>query len=468
VDIKKVFKIESFVIVMKREVGVYILAFVFIAIAFFGISHFGNYSTGFAVLNQYATEDSCASGGYTWTNTTTQNCSTVTNCVNTTVDCEPCLQYEDINGTQGNCTSWSSCTNETCRDEENCVAVVTGGQCTGDICGEDHLSLCSDETNCSFYGGHWYDGGCHFYECSSDDNCDSGYECVSHACSEIDNDEEALQNETESDSLLTEAVVPLENTEATQLSSIDIPESSLYSGDSEVIKWTVTNSGMLPLYSCNLKFGDDYASWISFNENAADIGFGSQKEFSFGVSVPKGTADGAYTLTVSIDCVGITNSKTYVVNVLNEKLGLDIVDIERTNKGKVRVDYSLEELSGQNQTVEVNFSLLNSEGQEVSNASENRNLSSNLTKEFKIYIPINKSLEGNLTLFVVYDSAIYSSSLNEPVILGSPVGGFAIFEGIGTGGSIILVLVVLLVLAAVFVVVRKIRRKYKFKKNNSI
>jgi len=459
---EKVFKIESSMFVMKKGVNTYFVILLFIALAIVCVYYFGGKLTGFAVIGEYTNESSCVSHGYIWTNFTNQGCTNTTNCVNITINCEPCLAYEDINGTQGNCTNWSICTsaNQTCTTTQNCTTVVVGGQCTGDVCDSSHLNLCLTETNCaSPGGGHWYNNVCNSAECASNSNCNSGYECISGVCIV-----EEVVNETIEEEIIVPVELPVEIIEPTKLSSSDIPVSSLYSGDSQTIKWTITNVGILPLYSCNLKFTGDYASWISFNENNADINLGGQKEFIFNVSVPEDTNEGSYSLSVSVECAQISESKTFVVNVLNEKLGLDILSIERTSKGRVRIDYSLKELSGENQTVGINFSILNSAGQEVSNASANKNISANLMKEFKIYIPINKSLEGNLTLSAIFDSSIYSSSVKEPIVLGAPVGGFAIFEGIGTG-SIIILAVVVLSLIVLFVIVRRIRKKPKNKKS---
>ncbi len=449
---------------MKKVVSKYVAVFILAVFLILGVYYVGDKFTGFAVLGQYTNESSCVSSGYAWTNFTNQSCTDIISCVNITVNCEPCLAYEDINGTQGNCTSWSICTstNQTCTTTQNCTTIITGGQCTGDICDSSHLSLCLDETSCtSPGGGHWYSSVCNSAECASDSNCNSGYECVGGVCTEVE--AEAVANETIEEEIIVPVETPLEVIEPTKLSSSDIPVSSLYSGKSQTVKWTITNTGTLPLYSCNLKFGGDYASWISFNGDNVDINLGGQKEFIFDVSVPDGTNEGSYSSSVSVECAQISESKTFAINVLNEKLGLDILSIERISKGRVRIDYSLRELSGKNQTVEINFSILNSAGQEVSNASANKTIDANLIKEFKIYIPINKSLEGNLTLSALFNSEIYSNSVQEPITLGAPIGGFAIFEGIRTG-SIIILVVVVLSLIALLIVIRRIMKKSKDKK----
>jgi hypothetical protein len=196
------------------------------------------------------------------------------------------------------------------------------------------------------------------------------------------------------------------------------------------------------------------------------LGAGEQKDFVLNISVLDEIREGPYSLDISVECLEITASKEFIINVLKEKLELSIINAERVKKDKVKVSYSLEELYGENQNVELYFSLLNSAGQEVSNASANRSIDANLTKEFKIYLPINESLEGNLTLSATFDSEIYSSFAQEPIILGSPIVSFTIFEGVGVG-NIVLLVVVVLFLIILFIIVRKIKKNYKIVKKKS-
>lgn len=464
---------------MKKVVGRYVIVFILAAFLLVGVYYMGSKLTGFAVIGNYTNESGCVAHGYIWENFTNQSCNDVISCTNTTVNCEPCLTYEDINGTQGACLNWTSCINQNCTTSQNCTSVVTGGQCTGNVCDSSHLSLCLTSGGCGAVGGYWYNSTCNAqaecvpktcgflnYSCGSIGNgcggtlacgnCSSGYTCNSGTC----------KSSAVAPVVETPVVTPTEIPVATtKLSSTDIPASSIYSGSSKTIKWTITNAGTLPLYSCNLKFTGDYASWVSYSGNNADIILGGQKEFAFDVSVPRGTNEGSHSLTVSVECAQVSESKAVVINVLNEKLALDILNTKRTTKGRVRVDYSLEELSGGNQSVEIFFSLLNSGGQEVSNASTNKSIDANATEEFKIYIPINKSLEGNLTLSTKFNSEIYSNSVQEPIVLGAPVGGFAIFEGIGAG-SIVVLVVVVFALIAILIVVRRMMRGKSNKKIN--
>ncbi|MDZ4226559.1 MAG: hypothetical protein U1B79_00420, partial [Candidatus Pacearchaeota archaeon] len=113
------------------------------------------------------------------------------------------------------------------------------------------------------------------------------------------------------------------------------------------------------------------------------------------------------------------------------------------------------ELTGEDQDVEILFTIVDASGLSVANISQNSSVDANETDDFRVNIPINETLEGNLTLSAAFNSQVYSSSVLEPISLG-PVTGGAIF-GEGGAGSIIVLVVVVLVLGAVFFVVRRMR-----------
>lgn len=249
---------------------------------------------------------------------------------------------------------------------------------------------------------------------------------------------------------------------ALQLTAGDIAALTINPGASSTITWTLTNTGTNPLSACILKAQGDLASWIAAPEDSQNLNPGEAKNFVFTVSVPESLTDGANTLSVSVECAETAAGKDFTVNVVNEKIGFEIVGVARNSDSNVRVTYSLTELSGVDQNVSLAFLILDSASQQFGNASENRTISANDSNQYRINIPINGSLIGenltNFTLSAAYSSPIYSDSVAEPIQLG-PVsggllGGFAIFEGLGTGGSIVVIVVVLALAVLLFVVVR--------------
>jgi hypothetical protein len=459
---------------MNNGVRIYVATFVVLVLAVIGSYYLGeNFNlTGNVVFNQYTNESTCLANNYTWTNFTNQTCTNVTNCVNQTYEynCEPCLQYEDINGTQGNCTNWTICsnTNQTCTIEQNCTTEIIGGECTGNICDDDHLSLCLNSTTCNSSSGYWYNSSCNKYQCTLDVHCSSGNVCKSKKCVQaivVEAPVEAPVEEPVVQAPVVEA--PVEVPEVKELTANDIHSFSLISGNSKEVKWIVKNTGNVQLSECKLSSNGDYSSWISFVSEIPNINAGEQKEFALNVAVPENTSEGNYSLRLFTNCTGASISKEFILNVLSEKLEVSILETERTSKGKVKVQYSLQELSGKEQEVNLYFSLVNSAGQEVSNISINKSIDANKLKDYKVSLDVNKSLEGNLTLAVKFNSETFSNSVQEPISLGSFIGGFVIFEGVETGSIIIFVLVVLALVLSL-VIIKLMRRNNKKEDKNKI
>ena len=266
--------------------------------------------------------------------------------------------------------------------------------------------------------------------------------------------EEETTTEEETEETVPE--VPVETPTVTQISLGEVPGQDIIQGDSRQLTISVQNTGTVPVTSCVLR-GDD-SGFVTVTDSAKNINAGEGATFSFSVSVSEETSPGAYTLGLSVDCAEVTASREVTVNVLQKKLDFNIMNVQRTRGDRVRVDYTLTELSGEAQDVEVLFTIIDASGLQIATTSQNSSVDANKTDDFRVNIPINESLEGNLTLSAAFNSQIYSSSVLEPISLGAPIGGFAIFGGEGGAGGIIILIIVVVVLGAVFFVVRRLRK----------
>src|SRR3989344_2173125 len=251
--------------------------------------------------------------------------------------------------------------------------------------------------------------------------------------------------EEESESITGAVVqVPVAPTEAiepakvTQITASDIASFTVIPGSIHEIKWSAKNTGTEPVSTCTLKVGGDFASWVSASEDSANLNAGDSHEFVFTVDVPEDTEDGSYPVSVSVECAETSAGKTFNLNVEKKKLEFDIIDAQRTRNDRVRVLYS--------------------GNKELANFSQNRSIDANSTDEFTANIPINESLQGNFSLSANANSEVYKTSVLEPITLGTPVGGFAIFgQGLGKGSILILVAIVLALVVIIFVA-RRMRK----------
>lgn len=249
------------------------------------------------------------------------------------------------------------------------------------------------------------------------------------------------------------------NPTITEVSSSEIASPNLIPGGSTDLVFTLQNTGTEPVSACALNPQGDLATWITSVEDSKNLNSGDSAQFAFTVNVPEDTPDGSYTLSVSADCAETASSRDLIVNVEKPKLGVDLISSERTKANRVRVVYELTELTGENQNVEVYFALLDENNIEVANATENRSIDANATKDFRINIPVNESLEGNLSLSGNFNSQVYSSSVLEPISLGAPIGGFAVFDIGSVGkGSIAVFVGLVVVFLVLFFSVRKMKR----------
>lgn len=461
---------------MRKEISFLVIAAI-IALGIIIVYYWGGQPTGFFVFEQYENQTACESAGYVWENITEENCTDISNC---TVCEEGCVaNYTEIlcvEGCQETCEENVTCTvceegcvanyteilcEEGCQETcQICEEIVVDAQCVGDICDEDHLDLCLDEDSCEDIGdGYWYDANedgnstCNEYECATDSQCDENSECLDGFC-EVIEEEQELEQEIPILEEQIPVLIPV-------LGADNIENIKLNPGASAEISWNVVNNGQVFLTSCSFETSGDYVDWISFaGEGSTDIGIGNTANFDFSVSVPEEIEEGEYALGVTVRCSQVYVSKQFTLQVETKKLEFDLIAADRTRLDRVRIIYSLGELTGEPQDVQLKFVLIGAGTEEITFIEENRSLNANSTKEFRTNMPINESLEGELELVVNYNSEIYSSSVREPIVLGAPIGGAAIFEEIGTG-EIAIIVIVLISLVLVLFVVKKIRSSGK-------
>ena len=154
---------------------------------------------------------------------------------------------------------------------------------------------------------------------------------------------------------------------------------------------------------------------------------------------------------------------------VEKKIGFDIVSVQRAGSDNVRIIYILKELAGENQEINVSFSLLDLNNNKVAEVVELKEIVADSSEEFSTDVPLSRDFEADeLNLRANFNSEIYSSSVLKPVTLGGSIGGFAIFDlgNIGRGRAV-LFLGVLLALIIIFIIIRKIRksREKKVPKN---
>ena len=85
--------------------------------------------------------------------------------------------------------------------------------------------------------------------------------------------------------------------------------------------------------------------------------------------------------------------------------------VGRNDENNVIIDYSIFELSGVNQNIEIEFLLFDSDNNRVATLIDNRNVPADSEQSFSISFPLDSSLSGNFNLLVNINSETYSSFL---------------------------------------------------------
>lgn len=290
------------------------------------------------------------------------------------------------------------------------------------------------------------------------------------------NSDDGTTEEASEDEALDEEGVTTDKTLNEIIESVaitfDKPQDvNINPNNTQTIILSAKNSGTAPLSSCKLSLSGDSAGWVSYPTDTFVLNPNVQKDFALSLDVSGDVLEGKYPLSVLLQCDKTSKTVEFNINVIEEKLLFELLDSGKTLFGNnIRIDYSLTELIGVDQDVELQFTLNDLNGKVISELLENETISANSTKKFKAVIPINESLlpinkttnetiETELELLVNFNSEVYSSSIKENILFNPSVTGFAIFGGGNGGVSLILVGSVLFALLSVFIILQLVRTR---------
>tara|TARA_Y100000310_G_scaffold220270_1_gene221745 strand:+ start:1239 stop:3674 length:2436 start_codon:yes stop_codon:yes gene_type:complete len=231
-------------------------------------------------------------------------------------------------------------------------------------------------------------------------------------------------------------------------------------GEKRNLNLKVKNSGLSFLNDCKLVGDGVYSSWVSSSQSLK-IGGGESVDFDFEINVQEDIGHGSYSVSVSVSCEETSESEIFLVDVIEEQLSFSLVNIERGEEDNIVVDYILSEFSGVEQSVEIQFLLLDSSENKVAEIVDVKEIAAGSEEGFTTVISLDSSLAGDFNLIVNINSETYSTFVQENVVLGAPVSGFAIFNNGGRlrsalyVGGIVLFLVFALVIVSRIVKLKK-------------
>jgi len=239
-------------------------------------------------------------------------------------------------------------------------------------------------------------------------------------------------------------------------------------GESKKISVNVKNSGTGFLNKCKLSGFGNYGSWISSGD-MKDLSIGQEAEFLFNLDLPKEISPGTYKVGLSVICQEATKSSEIELEVIQKKLAVEMNDAKRLENGNLNISYSLVELSGQMQEVDVQIMLMGSKGVKIAETNEKRIVQANSRETFDTEMEIPADIEeGNLNLLINANSKTASAFVQEYVLLerGS-LSGLSIFDGENSGNIVSAALVLAFIVFA-FIIGRRILRFEGMEKRKNV
>ncbi len=238
-------------------------------------------------------------------------------------------------------------------------------------------------------------------------------------------------------------------------------------GVKKISSWKVKNIGNKFLNDCKFKSSGNLDSWITYQETKG-LAAGEEYEFVFDVNIPENLESGIYNLEVGLRCQSANISENFAVEITERQLDFKLISVERQGKDNVKVVYSIKDIAGKDQEVNVQFLLFDLDNKKVAESSEGKKVSASSEVQFESLIPIDETLSGNLRLLVNFNSEKYSGFVQENVVLGSSISGFTILDTIGNNDTVVSVILVVLFLTFTFFIVKRIkghhhRAKYKIR-----
>lgn len=235
-------------------------------------------------------------------------------------------------------------------------------------------------------------------------------------------------------------------------------------GENQKFTLNVKNNGNSFLNDCKVIGKGNYSYWIQSTETRG-LGAGEKHDFVFTLIVPDELNEIIYNIELSLICHEFNKSSSFTAEVLEEKIKINLVEALKQNKNKLKIVYSLEELSGNNQDIEIEIILFGDNNKKLAEFTETRYIDANSLREFETILEIPNNLAGTFNLLLNVLSPITSTFVQESIILGDrDISGFAVFDN---SKSEILLIIALTFIFAMFVYFT-LKRICKLKKQHKI
>lgn len=217
--------------------------------------------------------------------------------------------------------------------------------------------------------------------------------------------------------------LPSESSEA-RLNLSELSGLNLARGEGDIISLEVVNSGDRFLNDCKLIATGAVAEWVA-NRQVESLSPGEKSEFIFNINVPLGVEAKDYSSNIIIDCAEVSASVPLSVSVVSGDFEIFILSSGRVGN-KLRVTYSVEDFTGKDNEIVIDYSLINDENVRIYSGEERVFLDGGKKEEFILEFDLPKNSVGEFELVFEASDSRESRSAQQKIVLSSGgIAGFA-------------------------------------------
>ena len=229
-------------------------------------------------------------------------------------------------------------------------------------------------------------------------------------------------------------------------------------GETKTISLKAKNTGTTFLNECRLKAKEGYGSWFKMVSGAKGLAPGEKAEFIFEINLPANVLADKYPLEIALECNEIQKSMKFNVGVVKKNLAVEIVEAKRISENEIKIVYSILELAGKEQNVNIEAVLFGKLNERIADAKNTVIITPKSVNKFEIVLHSDAIKKNNLvSILINANSGIASTFVQENIILDNKgISGLTIFADKEKTDKVITLTLIAGFLVFSFVILRRI------------
>ncbi|MEK6858739.1 MAG: hypothetical protein AABX53_02390 [Nanoarchaeota archaeon] len=206
-----------------------------------------------------------------------------------------------------------------------------------------------------------------------------------------------------------------------------LPDLTIRSGYSVNLSLQLINQGNRFLNNCTLEGGGIYRDWI-VGRDLVSISPGEHRDYAFSLSLPRSLSSAEHIIGLVVSCSELETSIPFPITIIPAEFDFSFDSYARSSEG-LRINYSLEDLTGFGNKVSLSYVLYNSALLEVVTGAEVIHLSPNAREAHSFIFELPKDSFGEFTIVMQISAEDdHIESKHKIFLSGSTLTGFAISD----------------------------------------